>query len=163
MDNEMIDGFLHDPELPDGWNLPQDVDGGERVEDAATRGDEEIGASTLHAAQLRQPSAAAAGRGIEAAHVARAVADDGERVRHEVGQHDLTSPLGVRVEDLHVHALGGDVQSALGAFEGDQAPIAASVLDADRAAQGRLDGLALEVEERLRRGEDGAQAGGRRK
>jgi len=63
MDHEVIDGFLHDPELPDGWNLPQDVDGGERVEDAATRGDEEIGASPLHAAQLRQPRPQRQGEG----------------------------------------------------------------------------------------------------
>src|SRR3989304_5996787 len=149
MEHEMVDGLLHDPELLDRRHFPEDVDGGERVEDAAAWGDQEVGPPSLDTAQLRQAAAAVAGGGIEAPDVARAIPNDGERVGLEIGEDDLSTPVRAGIEDLHVHALGQDVQAALGALERNEPAVAASVLNPDRAAERRFDGLSLEVEQRF--------------
>src|SRR3990170_2074696 len=97
----------------------------------------------------RPAEAARTGRGIEAPDVARAIPNDGERVGLEIGEDDLSTPVRVGIEDLHVHALGQDVQAALRALERNEPAVAASVLNHDRAAERRFDGLSLEVEQRF--------------
>jgi hypothetical protein len=162
MEHEMIDSLLHNPELLDRRHFPEDVDGGERVEHAAAWGDQEVGPPSLDSAELRQAAAAVAGRGIEAPDVARAIPNDGERVGLEIGEDDFSTPVRVGIENLHVHALGQDVQPALRAFERNEPAVAASVLNPDRAAERRLDGLSLEVKQGFSGRENGPEPRRRR-
>jgi len=134
MDHEVIDGFLHDPELPDGWNLPQ----GRRWRRA--RGGTRPPRVTRKSVRRppRRAASAARGRsgrrGIEAAHVARA----GRRMMGKAWDTRLVRAISPRPSAsgsrISTYIPRGDVQPAQG-IRGRPGPIAASVLDADRAAR----------------------------
>src|SRR5215813_4646052 len=89
LDEKAADVFLDDAELVDTRAVTKNVDDGQRVQDPAITGDQEIRPASLHASKQRERPSTGTEMGGRSSHVLGAVADDGHGQGVEVRDDEL--------------------------------------------------------------------------
>src|SRR3990172_691366 len=145
----MIERILDHPEFPNTRNFSQNIDDRQSVKHASARRHDEVGLPTLNRFQAWERSAARTRRRLQTSDVTGPVADHRHGESVEVGHHNLSRAVRSLLWDLDKHPLSKGVQPPFGALVRHEASITSPILDRNGTAEYRLDGLPLEVEERL--------------